>query len=98
MHACRIYMLAGVQVKELAITVDSTDDSYMPKNLVVSVGESESSLKEIKRVNVPRETTGKFVIMKNVTGQYRIVQISIKGCHSDGCDVRIRCLHVKGYK
>ncbi len=91
-------MLAGVQVKELAITVDSTDDSYMPKNLVVSVGESESSLKEIKRVNVPRETTGKFVIMKNVTGQYRIVQISIKGCHSDGCDVRIRCLHVKGYK
>ena len=47
-------MLRGVLVKELAITVDSSDDSYMPKNITVMVGNSESSLKELKSLQVPR--------------------------------------------
>lgn len=47
-------MLPGVMVKELAISVDSNDDSYMPRNIAILVGSSESSLKEIKTVTVPR--------------------------------------------
>ena len=90
--------MSGVLVKELAITVDSSDDSYMPKNITVSVGDSESSLKELKRLTIPRETTGKFVLVKNIVNEYRIIHIGIKGCHSDGCDVRVRGLHVTGYK
>ena len=47
-------MLPGVKVKELAIGVSSNDDSYMPKSIVVSAGNAESHLREIKNVTVPR--------------------------------------------
>lgn len=91
-------MLPGVMVKELAVSVNSSDDSYMPKVFTVSVGNQEGSLKEMKRLNVPRETVGKLVLLRNLSSEYCYVQINIKGCHNDGCDVRIRGLHVKGCK
>ncbi len=47
-------MIKGVKLKELAIGVDTNDDSYMPKGVCVLVGNSEDSLKEIKNVQVPR--------------------------------------------
>ena len=91
-------MLPGVMLKELAVSVNTSDDSYMPKVLTVSAGQSESSLKEIKRLNVPRHTVGKFVLARNLSVEYRFIQVNIKGCHNDGCDVRIRGLHVSGCK
>ena len=47
-------MIPGVLLKELAIGLDSSDDSYMPKNFSVLVGNSESNLKELKAMVVPR--------------------------------------------
>ena len=47
-------MLPGVMLKELAVAVDSNDDSYMPKTIVVQVGNSESSLRDFKTHTVPR--------------------------------------------
>ena len=47
-------MLAGVFVKELAISVSSNDDSYMPKNIAILVGNNESQLKEVKTLTIPR--------------------------------------------
>lgn len=47
-------MLSGLLVKELAVMVDSNDDSYMPKNLAVLVGNSETNLTELKTLTVPR--------------------------------------------
>ena len=47
-------MLPGLLVKELGVMVDSSDDSYMPKNLVVLVGNSETNLTELKALTVPR--------------------------------------------
>lgn len=91
-------MLPGVMVKELAITVSSSDDSYMPKNITLSAGSSENSLREIKKVTVPRDTSGKVILLQNLVVEHRFVQVNFKGCHSDGCDVRVRGLHVKGYK
>lgn len=91
-------MLPGVMVKELSINVKSSDDSYMPKIVTISVGHVENSLKEIKRVSIPRDSTGKFVLAQNLSMEYRLVQINIKGCHNDGCDARIRGLLVKGCK
>ena len=41
-------------MQELAVSVRSSDDSYMPKVMAVSVGNSESSLREIKTINIPR--------------------------------------------
>ena len=84
-------------VKELAITVNQSDDSYMPKKVAILVGSTESNLRDLKEVEVPRNLTGKFVIAKAIRS-YRYVQINIRGCHSDGCDTRIRGISVKGYK
>lgn len=87
----------GVMVKELAISVNQSDDSYMPKKVAVLVGNSEGNLRDFKEVEVPRNMTGKFVIAKSIRS-YRYVQVNIRGCHSDGCDTRVRGISVKGYK
>ena len=50
----RLHVLPGVIVKELSIAVDTSDDSYMPKELAVLVGNSESGLRELRTVTVPR--------------------------------------------
>ena len=97
-HTPRIHMLPGVMVKELAISVNTSDDSYMPKNLTVSVGHQETSLKEIRKLTVPRACVGKFMLLKDLSAEYRFIQINIRGCHNDGCDVRVRGLHVTGCK
>ena len=54
MCQCSFNMLPGVLLKELAITVDSNDDSYMPKILVIQIGNSEGAMKDFKTINVPR--------------------------------------------
>lgn len=91
-------MLPGITVREIAVSVDSSDDSYMPHTVVVSVGNAEKQLNEIKTVYVPRDRTGQVVLVKNLGRVYRYIQINIRSCHSDGCDVKIRGLHVKGSK
>ena len=47
-------MRPGVLVKELGIMVDTSDDSYMPKTVVVLVGNRESNLTQLKTIAVPR--------------------------------------------
>ena len=84
-------------VKELSIVVNQSDDSYMPKKVAVLVGNSDANLRDFKEVEVPRNLTGKFVIAKGIRA-YRYVQVNIRGCHSDGCDTRVRGITVKGYK
>ena len=91
-------MLPGVTVRELAVKVDSSDDSYMPRTITITVGNVESQLREIKTVQIPREKTGKVVLVRNLGRVYRYVQINFRACHSDGCDVKIRELHIKGVK
>ena len=97
-HTHRVQMLPGVMVKELALSVISSDDSYMPKLLTVSVGNTENSLREVKKLTVPRETNGKFMLVRNLSTEYRFIQINIRGCYNEGCDVKIRGLHIKGCK
>lgn len=95
-HSIKIVMLKGILVKELAIEVMSSDDSYMPKNVAVLVGNSENKMKEIKNAIIPRELTGKFVLLRNLGVAYQHVMIHFRGCHSDGCDTRVRGLFIKG--
>ena len=49
----RLHMLPGVIVKELAIAVDATDNSFMPKDLVVLAGYSQAGLRKLKTITVP---------------------------------------------
>lgn len=63
-------MVKGVMLKELAVAVDTNDDSYMPKNLSVLVGNSENNLKDIRSVQVPRclvETTVELLLLTPLT-------------------------------
>ncbi|XP_064406559.1 zinc finger ZZ-type and EF-hand domain-containing protein 1-like isoform X2 [Halichondria panicea] len=95
-HYIRVRLLSGVMIQELAVSVRSGDDSYMPKAISISVGNSESSLKEIKTIQIPRQVNGRHVLMRSISSNYSIIQLNIKSCHSDGCDCRIRGLHIKG--
>lgn len=45
-----------------------------------------------------REFTGKFSLLGSLCAEYRYVQLNIRGCHSDGCDTRIRQVYVQGYR
>ena len=47
-------MLPGIRLKELAVAVQSSDDSYMPRVMAVSVGDSPTLLKEVRQHNIPR--------------------------------------------
>jgi hypothetical protein len=53
-HWIRIHMLPGISLKDLSIGLCSSDDSYMPKSISVSIGNAVSSLKEVKTYNIPR--------------------------------------------
>jgi hypothetical protein len=95
-HWIRVALLPGTVISELSVTVESSDESYMPQHITVSVGNVKTSLKEIKTVFIPKDTTGKYVLLKNVAIPYKFAQVNIKRCHRDGCDTRIRGIHVRG--
>ncbi|XP_067952130.1 zinc finger ZZ-type and EF-hand domain-containing protein 1-like [Watersipora subatra] len=96
-HFIRFNMKKNVVVKQLHIYVNSSDQSYQPQELVVSVGR-KSSLKEIKEHKVPASMTGPFLVVENLKVYYPIVQVNIRRCHSDGCDTRIRLVKITGLR
>ena len=62
-------MKKNVVVKLLFIYVGSSDQSYTPQELVVSVGR-KTSLKEIKELRVPANLTGPFLVVENLKVYY----------------------------
>jgi len=46
-------MKKNVVIKRLEIYVVANDQSYMPQDVVISVGKNDS-LSEIKEINIPR--------------------------------------------
>ncbi|KAI8488214.1 Zinc finger ZZ-type and EF-hand domain-containing protein 1 [Branchiostoma belcheri] len=97
-HWVRIHMKPNVVLKQLAIHVQSSDQSYMPQTVTVSVGKSPTSLHEIKEVRIPSHVTGDVTLLENARMHYPVVQINIRRCHSDGCDTRIHGLKTLGFK
>ena len=95
-HWARVHMLPGIKASEVLLSVNTTDESYMPATVVVSVGNSPHYLKEIKTVNIPKEFTGKYSLIKNINIPYKFIQVNVRRCHRDGCDCRIRGIYVKG--
>ncbi len=55
------------------------------------------SLEEERSVCTSAEFTGDFEIPIELTKPVRFVQLNIRRCHSDGCDVRIRGLIIEGH-
>ncbi|BFZ03746.1 hypothetical protein BsWGS_06784 [Bradybaena similaris] len=97
-HWVRLHVKNNIMLKHLSIGVVSTDQSYMPELVTVSVGQSPSKLREIKELKIDNHVTGRVVLLRNMKAHYPYVQINIKRCHGDGCDTRIHGVKAIGFK
>jgi E3 ubiquitin-protein ligase HERC2 len=56
-HWIRLEMQPEMVVNRLCMRVDPGDSSYQPSLVVVSAGESVSTLKEIRTIHIPAHET-----------------------------------------
>jgi len=91
LHWIRLNMKKGTIIKLLALTVDLTDDNYLPEKIVVLTGESED-FKELSTVNInwTYQYMTEIKLLENLTEHYSTITIKIKSCKSHGIDTRIR--------
>lgn len=55
-------MRNNVVLKQLLMTVASSDQSYMPQLVSISVGKAPGKLKIIKEVRIPSSVTGNLLL------------------------------------
>lgn len=96
-HWIRLDMYSDVTVKSLKMSVDPSDNSYMPSVVVVSGGCSVSSLTELNVVNV-RNTDTSVALLSNLDHHYPIIEIAIVKCRNGGRDCKIHGLTIAGVK
>jgi len=94
-HWIRLEMQPDVAIQSLKMVVDPADSTYMPSMIVISGGESLSSLKEITTVNVFNTDT-MVNLVTNVKEYHKYFEIAIKQCFSGGIDCKIHGLKVVG--
>ncbi|XP_061181596.1 zinc finger ZZ-type and EF-hand domain-containing protein 1-like [Saccostrea echinata] len=97
-HWIRLHIKNNVVIKNLSVTVASSDSSYMPELISVSAGKNFRTLRSIKEVTIPSYITGDVTLLQNTKHYYPIIQINIKRCRNDGCDTRIHGIKTVGYK
>ncbi|XP_075060637.1 cullin-9-like isoform X2 [Mixophyes fleayi] len=97
-HFITIYLLQGVEIRQLVLIVASEDSSYMPSQVEVMGGENVSCINmELNTVNIS-SSAGRVVLLENVTRFWPIIQVKIKRCQQGGIDTRVRGLEVLGPK
>ncbi|XP_053325726.1 E3 ubiquitin-protein ligase HECTD3 [Spea bombifrons] len=96
-HWIQLHMKEGTIVKKLLLTVDSTDENYMPKRVVVYGGERDS-LKKINDVTIDDNLIGDVCVLEDMTSHLPVVEIRIMECIDEGIDVRIRGIKLKSSK
>ena len=71
-----------------ALQVDPSDGTYMPSVIVLSGGDSLSSMKEIVTVNIA--STDRIVsLLSNMKEFLRYIEIAIKQCSRGGIDAKV---------
>ncbi|XP_043820262.1 E3 ubiquitin-protein ligase HECTD3 [Dromiciops gliroides] len=93
-HWVRLTMKKGTIIKKLLLTVDTTDDNFMPKRVVVYGGEGDN-LKKLSDVNIDETLIGDVCVLEDMTTHLPIVEIRIVECRDDGIDVRLRGIKIK---
>uniref|UniRef100_A0AAY4BEY7 HECT domain containing 3 n=1 Tax=Denticeps clupeoides TaxID=299321 RepID=A0AAY4BEY7_9TELE len=93
-HWIRLHMKRGTVVNKLILTVDSTDDNYMPKRVTVFGGEGEN-LKKYSDVTIDDNLIGEVCVLEDMTSHLPLIEIRIEECRDEGIDVRIRGLKIK---
>ncbi|KAK9538818.1 hypothetical protein VZT92_003967 [Zoarces viviparus] len=93
-HWIRLHMKKGTVVNKLILTVDSTDDNYMPKRVTVFGGEGDN-LKKLSDVALDDNLIGEVCVLEDMTAHLPVIEVRIEECRDEGIDVRIRGLKVK---
>ncbi|XP_020707195.2 E3 ubiquitin-protein ligase HERC2 isoform X3 [Athalia rosae] len=96
-HWIRLEMLPGILIHSLKITVNPEDSSYMPSVILVSAGDSFSSLLELTTITV-RNADTVVTLIQDLREYYACIEISIKQCRNGGIDCKIHALHIVGRK
>ncbi|KAF5273445.1 hypothetical protein FQA39_LY07462 [Lamprigera yunnana] len=96
-HWIRLDMHSDIIVKSLKTIVDSTDNSYMPSLIVVSGGNTVSSLSEVNVVNV-KVTDTTITLLANLDQHYPLIEIAILKCRNGGIDCKLHGLSIVGLK
>uniref|UniRef100_A0A8C2WIG5 HECT domain containing 3 n=1 Tax=Cyclopterus lumpus TaxID=8103 RepID=A0A8C2WIG5_CYCLU len=93
-HWIRLHMKRGTVVNKLILTVDSTDDNYMPKRATVFGGEGDN-LKKLSDVTLDDNLIGEVCVLEDMTSHLPVIEVRIEECRDEGIDVRIRGLKIK---
>ncbi|XP_069594098.1 E3 ubiquitin-protein ligase HECTD3 [Ranitomeya imitator] len=96
-HWIQLHMKEGTVVKKLMLTVDSTDENYMPKRVVVYGGEREN-LKKLNDVLIEDSLIGDVCVLDDMISHIPLIEIRITECFDEGIDVRIRGIKIKSSK
>ncbi|KAF5270348.1 hypothetical protein FQR65_LT05536 [Abscondita terminalis] len=96
-HWVRLDMHPDIVVKSLKMIVDSTDNSYMPSVIVVSGGNTVSSLTEINVVNV-KATDNTVTLLTNLDQHYPLIEVAVIKCRNGGIDCKVHGLSIVGLK
>ncbi|KAJ3595563.1 hypothetical protein NHX12_004866 [Muraenolepis orangiensis] len=93
-HWIRLHMKRGTVVNKLILTVDATDDNYMPKRVTVFGGEGDG-LKKLSDVTIDDNLIGEVCVLEDMTSHLPVIEVRIEECRDEGIDVRIRGLKIK---
>lgn len=93
-HWIRLHMRRGSVVNKLILTVDATDDNYMPKRVTVYGGEGDN-LKKLSDVTIDDNLIGEVCVLEDMVSHFSIIEVRIEECRDEGIDVRIRGLKIK---
>ncbi|RXN01366.1 hypothetical protein EOD39_7051 [Acipenser ruthenus] len=75
-HWIRLRMKKGTVLKKLILTLDTTDDNYMPKRIAVYGGEGDN-LKKLSDVNIDESLIGEVCILEDMTAHLPVIEIRI---------------------
>uniref|UniRef100_A0A7M4FJC7 HECT domain E3 ubiquitin protein ligase 3 n=1 Tax=Crocodylus porosus TaxID=8502 RepID=A0A7M4FJC7_CROPO len=93
-HWVRLNMKKGTIVKKLLLTVDTTDENFMPKRIAVYGGEGDN-LKKLSDVGIDESYIGDVCVLEDMTTHLPVIEIRIVECRDDGIDVRLRGIKIK---
>ncbi|KAL8607282.1 hypothetical protein ACOMHN_047613 [Nucella lapillus] len=96
-HWIRLEMQPDMVVNRLCMRIDPTDSSYTPSLVVVSAGESISTLKEIRTVHIPASET-LVTLISDLSEFYELFEVGIRQCRNSGIDCKIHGLSIVAHR
>ena len=95
-HWLRFHMKPGTIVDKFALLVDTDDDSYLPRRVVVKAGSQGSLTTLLTRNFTASDYQSKelHLFLDPLTVHYDIIEVHIKSCYQGGIDTRIRGISI----